>query len=95
LISEQEYLKSCENIEVWCHHDFIEVLEEYFPQEDKEMTEDGHCIMHLHVPPNERLWQALLLSMGNGVTILQPEYYRDKLIDTAAKFLSNYDTHLS
>ncbi len=85
------YMKTCENIKVWCHKDSISILEEYFPDEERVAFEDGHYIMNLHVPPNERLWQALLLSMGDKVKIIEPEYYRDKLIEAALKFLSNYD----
>lgn len=89
--NDKEYLKTSENIKVWCHKDSIGVLEEYFPEEEKMTSEEGHYIMNLHVPPNERLWQALLLSMGDRVKIIEPEYYRQKLIEIAIKFLSNYD----
>ncbi len=88
---EREYLKTCVDIEVWCHQRDIVALEEYFPEEKNELLPGGHFIMHLHVPPNERLWQALLLSLGDSVKILSPEGYRNSLIETAQKFLSNYD----
>jgi predicted DNA-binding transcriptional regulator YafY len=88
---DKAYLETCENIEVWCRQDSINLLDEYFPEEKKEAFGDGHYIMHLHVPPNELLWQALLLSMGDKIKIIKPEYYQRKLIETAEKFLSNYD----
>jgi predicted DNA-binding transcriptional regulator YafY len=88
---EREYLKTCETIEVWCHQRDILAVEEYFPEEKKDLLPDGHFIMHLHVPPNERLWQALLLSLGDSVKILSPEGYKNTLIETAQKFLSKYD----
>ncbi len=90
-VNDKAYMATCENIKVWCHKDSIGILEEYFPEEEKMAFEDGHYSMNLHVPPNERLWQALLLSMGDRVKIIEPEYYRQKLIETALKFLSNYD----
>lgn len=95
LESERKYLKTCENIKVWCHRDYIDFLEEYFPEERKEKLQDDNYIMILHVPPNERLWQALLLSMGDAIKVIEPESYRDKLIETAFKFLSNYDIQMS
>ncbi|WP_407926821.1 hypothetical protein [Caproicibacter fermentans] len=52
-------------------------------------------MLHLHVPPQEKLWQALLLSMGRKVRILSPESYRDRLVRTAAGFLSNHDMLMS
>lgn len=90
-MNDKAYMETCENIKVWCHKESINILEEYFPEEERVLSEDGHFIMNLHVPPDERLWQALLLSMGNKVKILEPEYYRHKLIETASKFISNYD----
>jgi predicted DNA-binding transcriptional regulator YafY len=89
--NDQAYIETCESIEVWCHKDSISVLEEYFPGEQKLALEDGNYVMNLHVPPRERLWQALLLSMGDKVKIIKPEYCRQKLIETALLFLSNYD----
>lgn len=90
-INDKAYNESCESIKVWCHKDSINTLEEYFPQEKRVPFEDGHYIVNLHVPPNEIIWQALLLSMGNKIKIIEPEYYKRKLIETASNFLSNYD----
>lgn len=94
-IHDRAYMETCESIRVWCHEDSIDVLEEYFPGEEKTASEEGHYIMNLHVPPNERLWQALLLSMGDRVKIMEPEYYKQRLIETSLKFLSNYDITMS
>ncbi len=93
--SEKAYLQTCENIEVWCRRDGIHELEEYFPGECKELLKDGGYLLHLHVPPKEKLWQALLLNMGEKVKILSPDSYRDLLIQTAKGFLSNHDTLMS
>lgn len=89
--NDKAYTQTCENIKVWCHKDSIDVIEEYFPEVEKRFLDDGHYIINLHVPPNERLWQAMLLSMGDKVKIIEPEYYRQKLIGISLKFLSNYD----
>ena len=95
LESEESYLQTCEKIEVWCKKDAITELEEYFPGEKKERTDDGNYLMHLRVPPHEKLWQALLLIMGNKVKIVSPDSYRDRLCRTAIDFLSNYDIPMS
>lgn len=84
--SEKRYLETCVSIEVWCDGDCITALEEYFPGEKAERLDDGNYILHLHVPPNEKLWQALLLSLGDQVKILAPESYRDQLIRIAIGF---------
>ncbi|WP_411676925.1 helix-turn-helix transcriptional regulator [Caproicibacter sp.] len=93
--SDKNYLWTCESIEVWCREDSIAELEEYFPGEKKERLNDGNYLLHLHVPPQEKLWQALLLSMGRKVRILSPKSYRDRLVRTAAEFLSNHDMLMS
>ena len=41
------------------------------------------------------MWKALLLSFSNRVKVVGPEDYRVELIETARKFLSNYDIQLS
>lgn len=51
--------------------------------------------MFIDVPAKERLWKALLLSLGNKVKIIGPEEYKKELIQTAQKFLFNYDIPLS
>ena len=84
-MNDKTYMETCETIKVWCHKDSISVLEEYFPDEEKIALEEGHYMMNLHIPPNERLWQALLLSMGDRVKVIEPEYYCQKLISTASK----------
>lgn len=47
--------------------------------------------MFIDVPAKERLWKAL----GNKVKIIGPEKYKKELIQTAQKFLFNYDIPLS
>ncbi|OPJ56631.1 helix-turn-helix transcriptional regulator [Clostridium oryzae] len=88
---EQEYSNTCETIEVWCRKDCKEILQEYFPNEVMNKDKEGNYMLYLHVPARERLWQALLLSLGDGVKIIKPLLYKEKLIETAKKFLSNYD----
>lgn len=51
----------------------------------------GSAGRFIYVPPGERLWKALLLSFGDRVRVVGPEEYKEDLILTAQKFLSNYD----
>lgn len=50
-----------------------------------------YLINHDNVPAKERLWKPLLLNFGDMVRVTGPETYRNELIGTAQKFLSNYD----
>ncbi|MGL5434037.1 MAG: helix-turn-helix transcriptional regulator [Lachnospiraceae bacterium] len=89
--SEQNYYKTCIDIEV--HFDKAEtgLIEEFFPDCPVKGLTESRCRIVIHVPAKERLWKALLLSFGSRVEVVAPDYYRDELIQTAQKFLSNYD----
>ncbi len=89
---EQDYYKNCEHILVRCSSKALILLEENFPDAGFTRESEQFWIMDLHVPPTEPLWQSLLIGLGNQVEIIAPLHYRDKLIETAKKFISNYDT---
>lgn len=89
--SEQEYYQTCIHIEVQFDKENTGLMEEYFPDcPPEELTETTSRIF-IDVPAKERLWKALLLSFGDRVRAIGPETYRNELIETAQKFLSNYD----
>lgn len=91
---DRNYSSLCEKIEIICRKDYISVVREYFP--DSEVSvKDGKYKINFYVPTQERLWKALLLSLGDNVKIIAPEKYRLELIETAKKFISNYDTQMS
>lgn len=89
--SEQAYYKTCIHIEVHFNKEETGLMEEYFPDCPAEEIGENRCRIFIDVPAKERLWKALLLSFGDRVKVVGPESYRDELIDTAQKFLSNYD----
>lgn len=89
--SEQEYYQTCIHIEVQFDKENTGLMEEYFPDcPPEELTETTSRIF-IDVPAKERLWKALLLSFGDRVRVIGSETYRNELIETAQKFLSNYD----
>lgn len=89
--SEQAYYQTCIHIEVQFSHDKASLMEEYFPDCPMEQITETTSRIFIDVPANERLWKALLLSFGNEVKVIGPEEYKKELIETAQKFLSNYD----
>lgn len=89
--SENAYYQTCIPIEVHFDEGEAGLMEEYFPDCPVERLENGHCRIFINVPAKERLWKALLLSFGDRVEVIGPEDYRRELIETARKFLSNYD----
>lgn len=89
--SEQEYYKTCISIEVHFSQKEAGLMEEYFPDCPVESIGENECRIFIDVPARERLWKAMLLSFGEKVKVVAPEEYKNELIETAQKFLSNYD----
>ena len=90
-VSEQDYYRTCVQIEVQFANEETALMEEYFPDcQIKQISENIKSIF-IDVPVKERLWKALLLSFGNKVKVIGPEEYKKELIRTAQNFFSNYD----
>ena len=89
--ADQAYSDTCITIEVHFMGKIKGVIEEYFPDSRIEELSGEKSRVWIQVPPGERLWKALLLSLGNQVEVISPEIYRNELIETAQNFLSNYD----
>ena len=89
--SEQAYCQTSIPIEVQFANTEEGLMQEYFPDCPIERIDGQISRMFIHVPARERLWRALLLSFGGRVKVIGPEKYRDELIETARRFLENYD----
>lgn len=89
--SEQAYYRTCIHIEVQFEKEDFDLIREYFSDCPVEKVSDKVCRTYIDVPAKERLWKALLLSFGDRVKVIGPPEYRNELIETAQKFLSNYD----
>ncbi len=89
--SEQSYYQTCIRIEVQFANEEIGLITEYFPSCPVEQFTEIISRIFIDVPARERLWKALLLSFGDKVRVIGPEEYKEELIETAQKFLSNYD----
>ncbi len=89
--SETAYYNTCIRIELRFSADECDLMKEYFPDYPIDKLTDYEYGMFIEVPAKERLWKALLLSFGNKVRVISPESYRNELIETAQKFISNYD----
>lgn len=89
--SEQAYYQTCIHIEVQFSHEEAGLMQEYFPDCPVEQMTETTSRIFIDVPAKERLWKALLLSFGDRVKVIGPEEYKQELIETAQKFLSNYD----
>ena len=89
--ADKAYSDTCVTIEVHFDRKIKNIIEEYFPDSEMEELSGEMSRVWIRVPPGERLWKALLFSLGNQVEVISPEIYRNELIETAQNFLSNYD----
>lgn len=89
--SDRAYGETCITLEVAFDKKDTCLMEEYSPDSQIEEWSEEKSRIWIQVPPGERSWKALLLSMGNRVEVISPEACRNELIETAQKFLSNYD----
>lgn len=89
--ADEAYSDTCVTIEVHFDRKIKSIIEEYFPDSEMEALSGEISRVWIRVPPGERLWKALLLSLGNQAEVISPEMYRNELIKTAQNFLSNYD----
>lgn len=89
--SEKAYYQTCIPIEVHFDTENTDLMSEYFPDCQPEKLTETRSRIFIHVPAKERLWKALLLSFGNKIKVIGPKEYKEDLIETAKKFLSNYD----
>lgn len=53
--------------------------------------ENGECEMALHVIENEHLWFGTLLSLGDGIEIIEPARIRTRALAAAKKIVSLYE----
>lgn len=53
--------------------------------------ENGDCEMTLYVIENEHLWFGTLLSLGDGLEIIEPEHIRMRVLEAAKKIILLYD----
>lgn len=89
--SEQAYYQTCIHIEVQFDNEETGLMAEYFPDCPAERLTEKTSRIFIDVPAKERLWKALLLSFGDKIKVIGPEEYKRELIETAKKFLFNYD----
>ena len=52
--------------------------------------ENGECEMILHVIENEHLWFGTLLSLGDGIEVIEPVHIRERVLTAAKEIVSLY-----
>jgi predicted DNA-binding transcriptional regulator YafY len=69
-----------------------EQFEEYFSSESRiTKEEDGSIIVRTALPENEWI-QGWILSFGERIEVLEPEYLRKKIAEIVKKIQKKYQT---
>lgn len=63
---------------------------EYLGGNITETLDNGDFIMNIHLPEDERMWFAMILSFGNMVMVLEPDDLKTRIIETVENVLSLY-----
>lgn len=74
-----------------CNTSISTAVSEYMPGvKFTEMTEESYK-GELNVFENERMWFAFLLSFGDDIEIIEPEYLRRRLVEHSKKIINKYE----
>jgi predicted DNA-binding transcriptional regulator YafY len=87
---EKQDNRSYLDIKLRCKTEMKVTAEESFPGAEITQQDNGDIIIRLKVPANERMWFGMLLSLGDKITVLEPEVLKDKLIAKANDILNLY-----
>ena len=55
-----------------------------------EELENGDAILTLHVMENEAFWLGMLLSLSDGVEVIEPEHIRQRILTAAENIVKSY-----
>ncbi len=73
-----------------CSGNAIHRIKEYLNGRLIEMFEDGSAVMEIHIVENEQWWIGVVLSQGKEVEVIEPEYIKERIINSAKDILFLY-----
>lgn len=81
----------CTAVTVRCKPEARTKAIEYLNGKITHEYENGDCEMTLYVIENEHLWFGTLLSLGDGIEIIEPERIRARVLTVAKEIVSLYE----
>lgn len=78
------------DIKLLCNKSAEFAIKEYMPNCKISDINDENFICEMHVPENERMWYAMLLSFGDDVKIIKPLDLKKKIYENANKMIKLY-----
>lgn len=95
---DQQAPQQSTKVKIRCKPEVRAKAIEYLNGEITDEYENGECDMTLHVIEREHLWFGTILSLGDGIVIIEPEHIRLRILESAKKLTAlyeNYDIRLS
>lgn len=86
----QKSPQQCTEIHIRCKSEARAKAAEYLNGVITHEYENGDCDMTLHVIENEQFWFGMVLSLTDGIEILEPERIRRRVLETAEKITDLY-----
>lgn len=88
--SDQTDSRQYTNVLVMCRKGARSRVTEYLNGIIIEELPDGTALMKLTVVDNEQLWLGTLLSLGDQVKVISPDFVRRRLLELAEKIVALY-----
>ena len=87
---EQKSEEAIEKVCIRCGKSVKAKVIEYLNGKVEQEYENGGCDISCYIVPREFHWFGALMALGNGVEVLEPEWVKERLIETAEKILKLY-----
>lgn len=87
---EQKSEEAIEKVCIRCGKSVKAKVIEYLNGKVEQEYENGDCDISCYIVPREFHWFGALMALGNGVEVLEPEWVKERLIETAEKILKLY-----
>lgn len=77
-------------VKILCKEEIRISIEEYFPNAQITVKEDGDLILQFHALDSEIVWKGLLFTYGNKIKIIEPEELKTEFSLKAKEIIDNY-----
>lgn len=88
--ADQKDPRPVTTVKVRCEAEAKARAVEYLNGNIIEEFENGDALMTLHVMENEAFWLGMLLSLGGGIEVTEPEYIRKRILAAAETIVKLY-----
>lgn len=87
---EQQSGEHVQRMRITCKKSAKAKVIEYLNGKMEQEYEYGDCEMSCYIVPREFHWFGALMALGNEVEVLEPDWVKEKLIETAKKIVKQY-----